>query len=407
MYDKLQYADEADLQDYLLKDGSSRPQQVLIPAADPDEELDHYISITGTVTGYDGPYQYVHAFCSAEDKFDAIYSDPPQLYHEKYPNRCDAYSRIVYARSSNSISFTRMHDSSGSLVDGATPVLTHWQSEAIAFHPAATTFVLTGGPISGPTYEPLSLVGVGGPSVIELGDYYYMFYTRWWDTREQSRDPSVTVAYPDYGWNSFISSVTLAGTTPSSSDPEWADWIRYWARENVCVARAPKYNVNYSGYASNSNPWTKHHEYYTGSGRADEWTSAIKGLDTAVLPDPGVYGKVSWNTYLERYVMITMDAQNYGYFYIQEATNPAKTDWHDMILNDWSPRIAIDMADVEKGYEKRISYPTIIGDTDKTTARYNAMYYAMEVNDTNGTIHDGFVTGTHYMRRVTSFEFVK
>ena len=225
--------------------------------------------------------------------------------------------------------------------------ITHWQPENVAYAEAAYPYEVT----------PSGVQGVGSAHVIEASDgNYYMYYTRFIDSRTQSR-----VKLPGEQWPEYMS--VLSGADEKT-------------KASMCIAKATKTAVNSPDYQTEPNPWVK---YYNSNWNED----AIDGYDTAILKSvPSTCGKVSWNEYRDEFVMITMTPVNDNWtFYLHTSTD----------LRTWEGH-AIDGI-YEEYYGT--AYPSLVGakgpdhlySTDLETARWNYLYYAREeIDDATGLV---------------------
>ena len=189
--------------------------------------------------------------------------------------------------------------------------------------------------------------GVGVPSVIKSGQYYYMFYTRW-------------IANED---------MVDAGGWPPYTHAQYGI---------ICAARALESEVISSDYASSghSNPWKK---WYDGAWNED----GRGGLSTAVITDATpdewrAFSKVLYDDDMGGYFMICKgECGFYLYFKISDLSSP---NWGTgMLIENMEPA-------------NQIHYPSLIGQNgdDKNGSVYYKLYYAYDT-DTTG--------GGHYMRR--------
>lgn len=224
-----------------------------------------------------------------------------------------------------------------------------------------------------------------------------MFYTRFLDARLQNRlKHAPSGSYPYFAYPAFLSVIEL----PYLDHP---NRVLYFG-PNICVATATVSSINVSttNYYSNQNPWKKYYRSPVDLGGGGwtwnvAWTNAAGGFDTAILPTPGTYGKVSWNSYLNSYIMITHKqiSPTEGAFYLHQS------NVSDLL--SWQP--GAELSGISE-LNKRNGYPSLIGSSgsgvnDKATNKYNILYYARDDNNSQSP----FVNGDHYMvRRTLTFD---
>lgn len=266
----------------------------------------------------------VHAFVHVED----ISKDGANINSATWTG--DKYMRIGYARSEDDHGYDfDLNDvgnylMSDSMVGHPTPAIECWFPESS---------------FSG--LKPSN--GVGSPSIIQSGKYYYMFYTRW-----LFNDDVIN----NYGsWPSGTYVVTATGM---------------W--DTICAARAPVNDVINEDYSGLDNPWKK---YYNGS-----WDEPGRGeLSTPVIRDgTWVYDNNSWRAFPKviyhntntRYVMLCGGALGF-YLYSSPTID----------TGDWGTGMRIE------GLEDNIAYPSLIGETgdDKIGEEYYMLYYGHRFNE--------------------------
>ena len=175
----------------------------------------------------------LHAFIHAEDHYhDEQNLNPENEYYARI-----GYSRATSPTSSFSLISTKQNGSTSPYI------ISSFQDEddtdfVTAFNPQ--------NPYSGGA--PGTAFGVGSPSVIEDGSYYYMVYTRW---------------LTEFG-------------VPANMRPTQILKLGS-VYHSICVARALKSSVLSPNFASNENPWKN---YYNGSWNTD----ALGGYASGVIP---------------------------------------------------------------------------------------------------------------------------
>ena len=150
-------------------------------------------------------------------------------------------------------------------------------------------------------------VGVGNPSIIKIGDYYYLFYTRWINSSLAGM-----LHYPTgdpYG--------TTIGNTVNA--PPYALPLT----DSICVARIHENELISDGYSSSLNAWKKFYD--------NAWDSPFNGYSKSVI-DPGygdwrAFGQVMYIQGIGQYAMI---CQGVGGTYLHVCTldgSGAPTIW--------------------------------------------------------------------------------
>ncbi len=168
--------------------------------------------------------------------------------------------------------------------------------------------------------------GVGTPSVIQKGNYYYLFYTRWLDRK-------------------FISD----------------------SLDSICVARAYKNDLFNSNIEISTQAWKK---YYLGS-----WSeNGIGGKSSPILNQGWswrAFPKVHFNTHYNEYVMLCLGPSG---VYMYMTDNQDLTDWGSSVL----------LQGLES-YPQAL-YPSVIGQggSDTECDQYGMLYYAYDTNQTLG-----------------------
>jgi hypothetical protein len=344
-------ANTSEIQNALYQ-SNGKAVSVLSPSGDACRDFDdHYTAITSVHPGTLDLFGYpsvVHGFFHAEDHFQFENNDGDchgqSEEHNTNPTTTQYYARIGYARSvagSNDFgrSFNKLYSADGN------PIITYKTPEEninMSFQNAW---------------------GCGSPTVMEIGDYYYMIYTTW------SMYPGNT--FPD------IDPVTGGNKNCAV----------------ISLARALKSDVNSYLHVIRPNPWYKYKEVNTASPYAAEnftepgiggnfsavWNAeVVNGLRTdqanrSTRSQWRAFSKLSYNDYLD---------QNYpGHQGLLVIQGPAGIYIHTCSeLTHWDDGLCI--------LPVNHTVPTIIGSYgyDVVTSEYNKIYYRRN-DETYNPVH--------------------
>jgi len=184
--------------------------------------------------------------------------------------------------------------------------------------------------------------GAGGPSVIESGDYYYLYYNR------QITNADATATYSG-SWPLYTTTIASATNI-------------YW--DCICAARAKANDVINEDYASLPNPWKKR---YNGS-----WNSNGRGgYSTPTM------GGTNWSDSWRAYPNVVYDNNKNNFYlicggplglYLYESS--------DLSSGTWGTGLLIG------AMENYAHYPSLIGGggDDKEGSTYYRLFYAHSVD---------------------------
>lgn len=410
------------VQNALLLDENGRPIKVLEPSSSIQNNVfDYLISITSTNKINVFGQEYINGFFQAEDR----YENNENKYSIMYQNG-DAYGRIGHSISNDGMYFQKLFynkvDSTGeeelNVISPNTfsPIIEHWQSEEVCYREGLHHHPITGQSIT--KQDPAGVKGTGPSSVVEVDGYYYLFYSRFIDSRQQNYDPQYN-NYPGYGYPPFLSQTILPEDVSFlNSDTTLTNAFRKsmvsYMGGNVCVARASKpniekvirYNLGEIDHMP-SDVWQKYRKIRKldnngiWSGRCDfdcnkeqwvwgeepQWSevwcnSGNGGLDSSIMPPMHnvVYAQVSWNLDLNRFIMVGINS-NYEIELFCSHIGKCQSS-----LLKWYHIGTI--SDIHSG--ARLMYPSLIGVNSKTssiTGYENMLYYGFYYPSTTGGIN--------------------
>ncbi len=184
--------------------------------------------------------------------------------------------------------------------------------------------------------------GVGGPSVIKEGDYYYLYFNR------QIANADIDSTYSSGNW---------PANTTSLTDPVDVYW------DCICVARAKVNDVINEDYASLPNPWKKKFNGAWNSNGRGGYSSPTMG-GSNYTDDWRAYPNVIYDTLDNDYYLICGGPLG---LYLYKSDN-LSCGW-------WGTGLLI------SGMEDYVHYPSLIGEDgdDKEGESDYKLYYAHSV----------------------------
>ncbi len=289
-----------------------------------------YTGVNSAFVATDNGQTRVHAFLHVEDWFmntknaDFLYSVCNGInYIDSNPNNNYFYARIGYARSPHNqaypLQFQRCYDDvSSPAINNASPIIECFQRES--------DIIVRQG-----------IKGCAGPAVIRSGGYIYLFYTRYVQPALIEPDPVNNPGKYNINW--------ITGKEFETSEIAIIDHPRSTYNNNICVARFQESGIISEYYESihTSSPWIK---YYNNQWSNQGKNFARGGLDQPIITDIGssddhrILCHVLYNTYLNKYMMLTWNPLTYNtYLYICP----------DLSTQQWGTGIMLSMPTTEIG----------------------------------------------------------
>ncbi len=289
------------IENSIIMDPSNRryPLQILRPLAfENGSEFDHLHHIVFVFKWKN----QIYALTQVEDSFNN-----GEWNYIKYPVNTPVYGlgAMIKAEDNNPLKFERLYTTyqEGMLVSeqvwntyvpqGGTPILMHWQTK----EQIMSDSIILDGEVRTAKQPPGNIRGVAVSSGVIIGDYLYIFYTRLPDLRNHF----YRTKYKEwYGYSPYP-------TVISKPDPDDPDLVKKLLTSylcgSMCVARM---NLNDLSHPDYKNRGVRVYKYFNGSFSQP----GIGGYDTAILPNPGSYAHVIFNTYLNRFVMASQYDQD-------------------------------------------------------------------------------------------------
>lgn len=370
----------------LLREYSGRPHRVVAPISMDenavDEESADLVAMTtvhpGEIhnTSFSTRTVY-HGFAQCEDFF---YRQANIFDEQRY-----SYGRILYFRGHTPKHFTH-HRYRDAFEDGIqedenniTPTISHWQGEEICRADSVNRHPITGDEIPYQPMNPLPLMGTTPPTLIPVNEYYYLFYGRQMDLRQQNYNP-YWAGYPTYGYPEGISNEHLPlYPTVESEIPAWNDSLRRYFSANICVARCLRSELDRWSIHKSYNPFKKYYKKYEdinaiqfdgtrwkitdGTYREGFTEDGNGGLDTSLMPESASFGKITYHEGLQRFLCVcqvyvnhenpralglywTDKVESFGDGEYDSSVHAALINWHGVSLLPMT--------------HNRYSYPTLV-----------------------------------------------
>ncbi len=369
----------------MVKDGNGNAVQVLAPSGDASRNFDdHWVGISSIIySRLSDSSKALHAFFNGEDHFYDILQDCDQFYGPTNPrgatceeglrSSTDEFLGSIYW----SIGYARSTENQGSNFGHSFTKMTSYHSGQSVL-PIITLDVTQ----NQCDYGLRTNFGTGDPSVILIGDYYYMLYAAH-GPREFNNSDQL------YRWDNGYERV-------GSCDGYNEEDCGHLNSSVVTIARALRSDVISTNYSNSNNPWKKYNyvngtwdssanwvEPGIGGAYSGVWNTNSNNRDQMISYNEfRVNPKMSRNTYLSseygiEYLFIARGGTTFGgmgiFLHFAE-DNPV--DWDDASL-------LLENAEIDEGGTTyRYSYPTIIGTNgldNYQTSMSNYIYFKKHV----------------------------